>query len=132
MLSLAAMVGAVPCSYMAHLLRRWSRVTGGDKDADADKPVPSGVKGVYMYGGVGCGKTMLMDLLVAAAPKQFFLRRVHFHDFMLEVHQMLQALSGEQVRCCECSVQRCSDHLPRERLTMVCHPCSHSSRMLCV
>ena len=63
-----------------------------------------------MYGGVGCGKTMLMDLLVAAAPKQFFLRRVHFHDFMLEVHQMLQALSGEQVRCRECLMR----HLPAQ------------------
>lgn len=29
------------------------------------------VPGLYMYGGVGCGKTMLMDLLVAAAPKEF-------------------------------------------------------------
>ena len=51
-----------------------------------------------MYGGVGCGKTMLMDLLVAAAQKSFHLRRVHFHDFMLEVHTMLRQFSGEQVR----------------------------------
>lgn len=29
------------------------------------------IKGLYMYGGVGCGKTMLMDLLVAAAPPEF-------------------------------------------------------------
>jgi predicted ATPase len=28
-------------------------------------------KGLYMYGGVGCGKTMLMDLLVASAPREF-------------------------------------------------------------
>jgi hypothetical protein len=28
-------------------------------------------KGLYMFGGVGCGKTMLMDLLVASAPKEF-------------------------------------------------------------
>lgn len=31
----------------------------------------SNVPGLYMYGGVGCGKTMLMDLLVASAPKEF-------------------------------------------------------------
>jgi predicted ATPase len=32
------------------------------------------IKGLYMYGGVGCGKTMLMDLLVAAAPREFQVR----------------------------------------------------------
>lgn len=32
------------------------------------------VKGLYMYGGVGCGKTMLMDLLVSAAPREFQVR----------------------------------------------------------
>jgi predicted ATPase len=37
--------------------------------------LPSGhrkaIQGLYMFGGVGCGKTMLMDLLVASAPKEF-------------------------------------------------------------
>lgn len=37
--------------------------------------LPSGsrthVRGLYMFGGVGCGKTMLMDLLVASAPREF-------------------------------------------------------------
>ena len=56
------------------------------------------VKGVYMYGGVGCGKTMMMDILVAVAQKQFYLRRTHFHDFMLEVHTMLRDLANAQVR----------------------------------
>ncbi|KAF8055927.1 Afg1l [Scenedesmus sp. PABB004] len=52
-------------------------------------------RGLYMYGGVGCGKTMLMDLLVAAAPKEFQVTRTHFHDFMLDIHARLARTRGE-------------------------------------
>ncbi|GBG00285.1 hypothetical protein Rsub_12964 [Raphidocelis subcapitata] len=52
-------------------------------------------RGLYMFGGVGCGKTMLMDMFVKAAPREFQVQRTHFHDFMLDVHSRLRHAAGE-------------------------------------
>lgn len=43
------------------------------------------VRGLYVYGEVGRGKTMLMDLFFAACPVKNK-RRAHFHEFMADVH----------------------------------------------
>ena len=50
-------------------------------------------KGVYMYGGVGRGKSFLMDCFFNAVPLKRK-TRLHFHEFMREVHRELRELQG--------------------------------------
>jgi cell division protein ZapE len=50
-------------------------------------------QGVYMYGGVGRGKSFLMDCFFGAVPLKRKVR-LHFHEFMREVHLELHGLQG--------------------------------------
>jgi len=56
----------------------------------ARPPIP---RGVYMYGGVGRGKSFLMDCFFNAVPLRRK-TRLHFHEFMREVHRELSDLHG--------------------------------------
>jgi cell division protein ZapE len=53
-------------------------------------PIP---RGVYMHGGVGRGKSFLMDCFFQSVPLKRK-TRLHFHEFMREVHRELQDLKG--------------------------------------
>lgn len=53
------------------------------------------VQGLYMWGGVGRGKTYLMDVFYDSLPFDNKIR-THFHRFMRDVHHELTALSGEK------------------------------------
>lgn len=56
---------------------------------------PSVPKGVYIWGSVGCGKTMLMDLFFVTCDHMRKKKRVHFHSFMLGVHKKIHAIKQE-------------------------------------
>jgi len=55
--------------------------------AEKEQPAPHGL---YVYGEVGRGKTMLMDLFFDSSPVALK-RRAHFHEFMAEVHERIYA-----------------------------------------
>ncbi len=53
-------------------------------------------RGAYLWGTIGSGKTMLLDLFCSsfsdADQQQFGLSRLHFHEFMLKIHSQLHSL----------------------------------------
>lgn len=67
-----------------------ARIAGMGNSKDIKVP-----KGVYMYGGVGRGKSMLMDLFYDCLPDTIKKRRVHFHEFMIEVHDYINTRSTD-------------------------------------
>jgi cell division protein ZapE len=56
----------------------------------AKRNTGSPVRGLYIHGSVGRGKTMLMDMMFELAPVERK-RRAHFHEFMADVHNRIHA-----------------------------------------
>jgi len=69
--------------------------SGSDTQIPLKEPI---IRGIYMYGGVGCGKTMMMDMFFESLPSNIPKVRKHFHTFMLEVHQKLHKLRTAAVQ----------------------------------
>jgi cell division protein ZapE len=57
------------------------------------KRQPVAVEGLYIWGGVGRGKTWLMDLF-CSVHREFGIERHHFHSFMRRLHESMRKLEG--------------------------------------
>lgn len=70
---------------------------GGGKAKKAINEIPATLpKGLYMYGDVGSGKTMLMDLFYDTLPPNITSKtRIHFHNFMQDVHKRLHKVRSQ-------------------------------------
>ncbi|QGG80965.1 cell division protein ZapE [Litorivicinus lipolyticus] len=69
--------------FVSNLLGRWK-----------PPPPPLPERGLYFWGGVGRGKTFLMDLFYDSLPFEDK-KRIHFHRFMLSVHAQLREMQGQ-------------------------------------
>ncbi|MEM8833303.1 MAG: cell division protein ZapE [Pseudomonadota bacterium] len=68
-------------------------------------------KGIYIYGGVGRGKSMIMDLFFDFVSPNLKKRRVHFHEFMTETHDWMHQHRGDAV---DDLLMRYADHVKNE------------------
>ena len=87
----------------------WGTIFSSTKELDNMIPPlensTTNIKGVYIHGGVGCGKTHLMKLFYAALPNNLTKQNVHFHKFMLGIHKRMHterkkhgsSLSGDSI-----------------------------------
>ena len=71
------------------LMAKFSKLLGKREPKEA-----APVRGLYMWGGVGRGKTWLMDMFYQSLPGERK-QRLHFHRFMLRVHEELTSLQGQ-------------------------------------
>lgn len=99
---LVASRGLTPDDAQREVLQRLQRLATTLTDAPRPgllqrlglrRTTPQLPRGAYLWGRVGRGKTLLMDLLQTQLPAGVS-RRVHFHAFMREVHDRLTALRG--------------------------------------
>ncbi len=79
------------------------------------------IKGLYIYGDVGRGKTMLMDFFFEASPV-VRKRRAHFHEFMLDVHERIYAFRQKM---------KIGEHAGADPIQLVAHELAQEAWLLC-
>lgn len=93
--SQAAAVAALDELYTRLLAAQTARTTFWQSVFASRKPNKEPPMGIYFWGGVGRGKTYLMDLFFDALPFERKMR-THFHRFMRRVHAELTELKGQK------------------------------------
>ncbi len=88
-LSVVSLMAQLEARVVEHRLARKSSALGW-LFASRAREQPA-IKGLYIYGAVGRGKTMLMDFFFGASPV-LRKRRAHFHEFMIDVHERVHAI----------------------------------------
>lgn len=90
-----------------------------------EKKKKAQLNGLYLYGSVGTGKTMLMDMFhdTSAIQKK---KRVHFHKFMLDVHKRIHAVKQRQPR-----ITTTRDKKPFDPISPVADDISKQAWLLC-
>jgi cell division protein ZapE len=79
------------------------------------------LKGLYIYGEVGRGKTMLMDLFYEVSPVQRR-RRAHFHEFMIDVHERVHGL---------CQKMKVGEYAGEDPIELVAKDLAREAWLLC-
>ncbi|MGB7040127.1 MAG: cell division protein ZapE, partial [Xanthobacteraceae bacterium] len=97
-LSVVSLMAQLEARLVEHRLARKSSALGW-LFASRAREQPA-IKGLYIYGAVGRGKTMLMDFFFEASPV-VRKRRAHFHEFMIDVHERVHAIR-QKMRLGEC------------------------------
>jgi len=82
---------------------------------------PAALMGLYIYGEVGRGKTMLMDLFYEASPVKRR-RRAHFHEFMIDVHERIHALRQKM---------KAGEHADQDPIELVAKDLASEAWLLC-
>ncbi len=94
-LAVLGMMARLEARIVQHRLARKSSALGWLFASRESKLPP--IRGLYIYGDVGRGKTMLMDFFFEASPVERK-RRAHFHEFMLDVHERVYAVRQKMKR----------------------------------
>jgi cell division protein ZapE len=118
-LSVVGLMAQLEARIVEHRLARKSSALGW-LFASRAREQPA-IKGLYIYGEVGRGKTMLMDLFFEASPV-VRKRRAHFHEFMLDVHERVHAIRQKM---------KLGEHQGEDPIKLVAEALAEDAWLLC-